>query len=206
MSNQAGTWRTFDDQQFAVAMAWPASIVSGIPELANKMATGLASLVLGEQVTLPILTGTLVIVLGTVLLSLSGKHVGFCLRHLAYPFLSARCFGLVAVVRELGLSQAGPLFDSAINTTSAMLVSTAFVFASGRWSALVCERRSLLYFIGGGIAENTGVSIVLVALGRGEVSVVTPLAWTVPLFVLLLSCIFLGGVQHLNWRIIAGRS
>jgi uncharacterized membrane protein len=130
--------------------------------------------------------------------------VGFRVRHLAYPFLSAFCFGLVAVIRKLGLSQAGPLFDSAINSTSAMLASTAFVLASGKRGALVCERRSLLYFIGGGIAENTGVFLVLVALGHGEVSVVTPLAGTAPLFVLVLTGVFLRGVQHLSWRIIAG--
>jgi drug/metabolite transporter, DME family len=44
----------------------------------------------------------------------------------------------------------------------------------------------------------------LVALGLGEVSVVTPLAGTAPLFVLLLSCVFLRGTQHLSWRIVAG--
>jgi drug/metabolite transporter (DMT)-like permease len=61
----------------------------------------------------------------------------------------------------------------------------------------------LLYFIGSGIAENTGVFLVLVALGFGEVSVVTPLAGTAPLFVLLLTVLFLGGEQ-LSGRIVVG--
>jgi uncharacterized membrane protein len=181
-----------------------APVAASINNLSPLIATGLAILVLGERVTLPILMGTLVIVLGTILLSLSGKHVGFHVRHLAYPFLSASCFGLVAVIRKLGLGQAGPLFDSAINSTSAMLASTAFVLASGQRGALKCDGRSLLYFLGGGIAENTGVFLVLVALGLGEVSVVTPLAGTAPLFVLILTCVFLRGMQHLSWRIVVG--
>jgi uncharacterized membrane protein len=180
-----------------------APVAASINNLSPFIATGLAILLLGERVTLPILLGTLVIVLGTILLSQSGRHVGFRVRHLLYPLLSASCFGVVAILRKLGLGHAGPLFDSAINNTAAMVAATVFVLASGKREALVCNGRSLLYFIAGGIAENTGVFLVLVALGFGEVSVVTPLAGTAPLFVLLLTALFLGGEQ-LSGRIVVG--
>src|SRR5215510_8114899 len=74
-----------------------APVASAINNLSPLIATGLAILLLGEQVTFAILSGTLVIVLGTILLSLSGKQSGFPLRHLLYPFLSAFCFGLVQI-------------------------------------------------------------------------------------------------------------
>jgi uncharacterized membrane protein len=180
-----------------------APVAASINNLSPFIASGLAILLLGERVTLPILLGTLVIVLGTILLSQSGRHIGFRVRHLLYPLLSASCFGVVAILRKLGLGHAGPLFDSAINNTAAMVAATVFVLASGKREALVCNGRSLLYFIGGGIAENTGVFLVLVALGFGEVSVVTPLAGTAPLFVLLLTVLFLGGEQ-LSGRIVVG--
>jgi uncharacterized membrane protein len=180
-----------------------APVAASINNLSPFIASGLAILLLGERVTLPILLGTLVIVLGTILLSQSGRHVGFRVRHLLYPLLSASCFGVVAILRKLGLGHAGPLFDSAINNTAAMVAATVFVLASGKREALVCNGRSLLYFIGGGIAENTGVFLVLVALGFGEVSVVTPLAGTAPLYVLLLTVLFLGGEQ-LSGRIVVG--
>lgn len=181
-----------------------APVAASISNLSPLIATIMAILVLGERVTLPILAGTSVIVLGTILLSMSGKHVGFAARHLIYPFLSASCFGLVAIVRKLGLGHAGPLFDSAIQVTAALVVSTAFVIASGNRSALVCDRRSVVYFIGGGIAENVGVFLMIVSLGLGEVSVVTPLAGTAPLFVLLLGSVFPSGVEKLSWRIVGG--
>src|SRR5436853_71108 len=85
-----------------------APVAAAISNLAPLIATGLAIVLLNERVTLAILTGTLVIVGGTVLLSLSGKQVGFPPRYLIYPFLAATCFGLVQIVRKLGLSQAGP--------------------------------------------------------------------------------------------------
>jgi DME family drug/metabolite transporter len=181
-----------------------APVAAAINNLSPFISTGLAILFLGERVTRPILLGTLVIVLGTTLLSLSGKYVGFRVQHLIYPFLSASCFGVVAIARKLGLGHAGPLFDSAINNTAAMIAATAFVLVSGNRRALGCDGRSLLYFIGGGILENTGVFLVLLSLGLGEVSVVTPLAGTTPLFVLLLTFLFPREVKQLNWRIIVG--
>jgi drug/metabolite transporter (DMT)-like permease len=85
-----------------------------------------------------------------------------------------------------------------------MVAATAFVLASGNRRALVCDGRSLLYeFIGGGIAENTGVFLVLLALGLGDVSVAVPLAGTAPLFVLLMT--FLGRRRETpSWRVIVG--
>ena len=51
-----------------------APVAAAINNLNPFISTGLAILILGERVTLPILVGTLVIVLGTTLLSLSGKQ------------------------------------------------------------------------------------------------------------------------------------
>jgi drug/metabolite transporter, DME family len=181
-----------------------ASVTASMSNLTPLIASGLAILFLGEQVTLPIFTGTLVIVFGTVLLSLSGRYVGFHPRHLIYPFVSAACFGVVQVIRKLGLVHAGALLGAATNITAAMIVSTAFVLATGNLDALRCDRRSLLYFVGGGITENAGVLLLLVALGLGEVSVVIPLSGTTPLFVLLLAVVFPSGMEKLSWRLVVG--
>ena len=181
-----------------------ASVSAAILNLAPLISTVLAIVLLGERITAAILTGTLVVVVGTILLSASGRHVGFRARDLIYPFLSATCFGVVAILRKLGLGLAGPLFDSAINITAALIASSAFVLASGNLGALRYDRRSFLYFAGGGAFENTGVFLLLFALGLGEVSVVVPLAGTSPLFVLLLAYWFPVGIERLSWRLVAG--
>ena len=181
-----------------------APVAAAVNNLAPLVATGLAIVLLGEHVTSPILGGTLVIVAGTILLSLSGRYVGFQARHLIYPFIAASCFGTVAIVRKLGLSTAGPLFDAAINVTAALFASTTFVAASGNLGSLRCDRRSLIWFVAGGIAENCGVFLVLLALGFGDVSVVIPLAGTAPLFVLLIAYIFPSESNRLNWRVLLG--
>ena len=181
-----------------------APVASAVNNLTPLVASGLAILLLGEHVTLPILGGTLVIVAGTVLLSLSGRLVGFRPVDLLYPFVGASCFGTVQILRKLGLASAGPLLGATINVTAALIATTAFVAASGNLGSLRCSRRSLLYFIGGGIAENGGVFLLLLALGFGDVSVVIPLAGTAPLFVLGLAYLIPSERSKLGWRIVAG--
>ena len=181
-----------------------APVAASIINLNPFIATGLAIVVLGERVTLPMIAGTGVIVLGTTLLSLSGRQVGFKPLQVFYPFLSASCFGAVAIIRKLGLSHAGPLFGSAVNITTALVTFTAFLLASGNRQVLAWRGRGLGYFVGAGIAENLSVFLVLVALGLGEVSVVAPLAGTAPLFVLPFTSLLLKGVEQLTGRLVIG--
>ena len=130
--------------------------------------------------------------------------MGSGVRDLSYPFIAAWCFGIIQILRKLGLASAGPLLGATINVTAALIAVTAFVAASGNLGSLRCSRRSLLYFIGGGIAENGGVFFLLLSLGFGDVSVVIPLAGTAPLFVLGLAYLIPSEKGKLGWRIVAG--
>ncbi len=183
-----------------------ASVGSAINNLNPFIAAGLAIVFLGEKITLPIVAATVVIVTGTILLSLSGRQGGFRPLHLIYPFTAAFCFGVVGVIRKLGLSEAGPIFGSAVNMTTALIVFTAFLLVSGRANLMRCRGESLWYFVAAGVAENTGVCLLIVALSLGQVSVVTPLSGTSPLFVLLLTSVFLRDVEALTPRILLGTS
>ncbi len=181
-----------------------AAVSAPIINLNPFISAGLAIALLGERVTLPILAGTVVIVAGTMLLSTSGREVGFQLRHLVYPFTAAACFGAVAIIRKLGLSETGPIFGAAVNMTTALIVFTLFLWASGNRQAMGCRGPSLWYFIGAGVAENTGVCLMMVALSLGQVSVVVPLSGTAPLFVLPMTWLFLRHLEKLTWRIVVG--
>jgi DME family drug/metabolite transporter len=179
-------------------------VAASIINLSPFIATGLANFVLGERVTLPMIAGTGALVLGTMLLSLSGRQMGFQPLYLFYPFPSASRFGAVAIFRKLGLSHIGPLFGSAMNITTALITFTAFLLASGNRQVLVWHGSGVVYFVGAGIAENLNVFRVLVALGMGEVSMVAPLVGTAPPFVLPFTSRFLKGVEQLTGRIVIG--
>jgi drug/metabolite transporter, DME family len=181
-----------------------ASVAAALINLNPFVASALAILLLGEHITLPIVTGTAVIVIGTTLLSLGGKRLGFRPAQLALPVLSAVCFGVVAVLRKLGLSDTTAVTGSAINVTTALVGYTAFLLASGRPEVMVCRGRSLVHFVLAGLTENLGVFMNVVALSMGTVSVVTPLYGTAPIFVLLLAPFFLRDVETLSARVVIG--
>jgi drug/metabolite transporter, DME family len=182
-----------------------ASISAALGNLHPLIAAGLAIVLLGEHVTVAIVVGTVVIVLGTTLLSGGGRRVGFRPWHLALPIVSSTCFGIVAIVRKVGLREIGAVPGSAVNVTTALIAFTAFLVASRQSGAMVsCHRRSLAWFVAAGVAENAGVFLNVVALGAGAVSIVAPLYGTAPIFVLLLSAMFLRGIETLTGRIVAG--
>ena len=179
-----------------------ASVAAALINLHPFIAAALAILLLGEAVTASILAGTAVIVAGTVLLSAGGRILGFRPSQLVFPFLSAACFGAVAILRKLGLGGTGPLLGFAVNVTTAFVAFTGFLAASGHLRRLRCEPRSLGYLIGAGVLENVGVLLGVLALRAGTVSVVAPLTGTMPLFVLGLSWLFLRDIEHINARLL----
>ena len=181
-----------------------AAIAAALINLSPLVSSALAIVVLGEHVTLPILTGTLVIVAGTTLLSSGGKSRGVRPRQLLVPLASAACFGVVAVLRKIGLADMGPVAGFAVNVSAAFLAFTAFLLTAGQSGAMTCRRESIPYFVAAGVAENLSVLLVIVALTAGSVSVVAPLSSVSPIFVLVLSFFFLRGIELLNARIVAG--
>jgi DME family drug/metabolite transporter len=181
-----------------------ASISAALINLSPLVASALAIAVLGEHVTWPIVVGTLVITGGTTLLSAGGRSRGVRPVALVLPLMSAVCFGVVAVLRKIGLSGMGPIPGFAVNVTAALVAYTAFLVASRQSALMRCRGRSLVYFVMAGVAENLGVFLLLLALSFGTVSVVAPLASVSPIFVLVLSFFFLRGIEMLNWRIVVG--
>jgi drug/metabolite transporter, DME family len=181
-----------------------ASITAALVNLSPLVSTVLAIVFLGERVTATILIGTLVIILGTTLLSSSGRGFSVHPRKLVLPLLSAACFGVVAVLRKVGLGGMAPLPGFAINVTAAFVAFTAFLVASRQTGVMACRGRSLLYFAAAGVAENVGVLMIVLALSLGTVSVVAPLSSVSPIFVLVLSFFFLRGLEILTVRIVLG--
>ena len=190
--------------RFLAIEAVGASISAGFMNLTPLVSSGLAILLLGERVTMPIVLGTVVIVVGTTLLSTGGRSLGVRPVLLWLPALSATCFGIVAILRKLGLSGAAPIPGAAVNVSTALIAFTAFLLATGQARAMRCSGRSLLYFIAAGLAENLSVFLVILALSMGAVSVVAPLTNVGPIFVLLLSAMFLRGIEMLNARVVGG--
>jgi uncharacterized membrane protein len=181
-----------------------ATVTAAVSSITPLIASFLAILLLGERVTLPILVGTIVITIGTVLLSTSGGRLGFRPWMIVWPLISATCFGIVQVIRKMGLDGMGPVLGTSVNLTAAVIAFSALMLASGHRGIYACRGRSLILFVFAGLAENTGVLLTIVALTLGAVSVVIPLTAAMPIFVLILSPFFLKGVEVVTARVVAG--
>jgi len=190
--------------RFVAIEAVGAAITGAFMNVTPLVSSGLAIVFLGERVTPPVVAGTLVIVAGATLLSTGGRRLGVRPAQLWLPILSATCFGIVAILRKLGLSGMAPVPGTAVNVTTALVVFTGFLLASGQRGVMACRGRNLVYFIAAGVAENLGVFLVVLALSIGTVSVVAPLTNVTPLFVIVFSLLFLRGVETLNARVIGG--
>src|SRR2546428_197909 len=85
-----------------------ASIAAALINLNPFVSSGLAILLLGEHITMPIVVGTVVIVAGTTLFSVGGQRLGVRPSQLVLPLLFATRFGVVAGFRKPRPSETPP--------------------------------------------------------------------------------------------------
>ncbi|MFB6096870.1 MAG: EamA family transporter [Haloferacaceae archaeon] len=162
----------------------------------------LALFVLDEVVAPATAAGVVVLVAGVVLLSLSGggKIGGWPKASLALPLAAAALFAVSDVLRRFGLTVAPvPALQGVAVHEVAGLVGLVVVAAAIRGRDVLAvpadARRSLLV---GGALFGVAMLLFVEALRRGKVAVVTALAGTAPLFVTVLSHLFLPGVERLT--------
>lgn len=162
----------------------------------------LAIMVLGEHFTPAVGAGTLLVVVGIILLSAREGQGGKWLNVLvALPLLSAFLAGSTQVIRKIGLEQIHmPILGAGVTTGTSCLVVALSLTVSRKWSALDFNRKSLGYFIVAGCVMTLGVASVYMSLYLSDVVIVAPLASLSPLYSLALSAIFLREVEVITTR------
>lgn len=168
----------------------------------------LAVLFLGERVTLVTVAGIVVLVVGLITLSLAegGDLGGWRPRDLVFPLAAALFFGVGNVVRKfaLGAYPVTLLEAVAINETAATLGLLTFALVAGRRDIVHAPRRSYGYFVLSGVLSSVALLSLFAAFSVGRVVVVDPLAATSPLFTLVFAWLFLGDLERVTLRVVAG--
>jgi drug/metabolite transporter (DMT)-like permease len=170
------------------------NIAGAIAGLAPLFAVLLAVLLLGEELRFWQLCGIAAIVAGVVLMY-TGRWQAFAVRGLwllALPLGASAIRGFVQPVIKLGLERwPNPIAAVVIGYTvsSAVLILAALV--PGRAPEQNFDRRGALWFAAVGLCNGSAVLSMYAALGRGPVTLVSPLIATYPLVTLLLSFRFL---------------
>ena len=173
--------------------------------LAPLFAVLLAVTLLREHLRFGQLSGIAAIVAGVALMY-TGPWQAFTVRGpwlLALPLGASAIRGFVQPVIKLGLERwPNPIAAAVIGYTvsSAVLILAALV--SGRASEHKFDRRGALWFATIGLCNGSAVLSMYAALGRGPVTLVSPLIATFPLVTLLLSFQFLKR-ERVDGRLVA---
>ncbi len=122
-----------------------------------------------------------------------------------FPILAGATAGVSSVMLKIGLSKMpSPLLAAWIGVTVALVLLPllAFIFPPGERFGL--RGPGLPWLLLGAVAATVAVYALILALGLGQVSVVTTLNQTSPLFVLILSVLFLRRLERVTPRVAAG--
>ncbi len=183
--------------------ASPAGLVRGMGPL---FATTLAVLLLGEVLTSFVAAGTGFILLGiSALLVRKEEMRSWSVAGVFYVLVST----LILVSRDLIIRYASPKTPSKTQAVFIMATTSALVMAVAcgwfdRGSITSASKKGLFFFVLLGVANFLALTGLFFALEKGDVVVVTPIISAQPLFVLLLSAMFLRGKEQITPMMIAG--
>ncbi len=157
----------------------------------------LAVLFLGEVVTLQIGLGTAAVVAGVMLLSLRRGSLKLSRMGVFLSLVSAATFGGGDVLRKFGATLSGsPIIGAAIGVTVAAPVYMLLSKIIGR--PLGSYSKWNRFNLANGVFTGLAIALTFVALYYGRVVVVEPLISTAPLFTLLLTAVYLKGLERVT--------
>jgi DME family drug/metabolite transporter len=166
----------------------------------------MAIMFLGENITVPIVVATLMIIAGITLLSwrsgsmrLAGSAV-----FLWYPIAASALAGASQVVRKFGLAAVPhPFLAAAVTATSSFVVSILTLwYVEKTKETWKMNRECFGWFLAAGITVSLAMTCIYYALDLGKVSVVIPLSSTGPFFSLIFTALFLRDVERVTLRIV----
>lgn len=166
-----------------------------------------AALFLHERVALEVALGTLAVVGGIAITSTAPLQEGARLNRiglllaLAGAVLAAASF----LLREVGLHRLPqPALAAALTITGALAGLLPLVLLRARREPITADRRAVVPLLTAGILSSGGFLAYFLALNLGEVSRVTPLSNTTPLFAVLLLRFAFRHVERVTRRTLVG--
>lgn len=171
----------------------------------------LAMLFLGERLTPLGLIGALLVVLGSVMVGAQGGQndtrslTTVPRRYLLLPALASLCYGISIVLRKMGIDiGTDAITAAAVTCSSSWLFATLYFLGAGSFPRMRCSSREFGYFLLAGLFSALGPVLLYAALQRESLVVIAPLAATTPLFVLLMSYLFIRADEIFTRPVLAG--
>ncbi len=162
---------------------------------------------LGEQASLGIIAGTLLVVGGITLISWQPAESGLRYRWWEgiFSLLAALFAGVAFPIRRIAFDISNePLYFAAVLAIVSFVSLGPYVNIRLRTEQFVLSRSAVPPFILSGFFESAGSLLSLIAVSLGRVVVVSPIVASSPLWTLILTVIFLRGLERINTRTVTG--
>lgn len=167
----------------------------------------IAIAVLGEEAGWAVIVGTVLVVIGVILISRQRGQGPAFFRwyYVLFPLAGALLAGIVHPIRRYALTISNyPLFFTALMGSVSLVTLGVYLALPVANERPVWDRRALLPFFVAGLFETLGILLVIVALSLGPVVVVSPLVSTSPLWILIGTVIFLRGIEQVSLQTALG--
>ena len=184
-----------------------ASRSSALQSISPLVSASIAVAILGEEPSLLIVLGTILVVAGILLVSWKPEQqlAAFRRWHLLLPLGAAFLTGMNHPIRRYVLAMANePLFFSALMGTVSLAGFSIYLAVSPRSQKLVWDRRAFWPFMGTGLFETFSILCIITAISMGRVVVVAPIAASYPIWALIEARIFLRQMEPINGKTLFG--
>ena len=188
------------------------SIASPIKTTSPLFAAMIAVLILSEHFTMPIGIATILGITGVMIFTSTSTDntpmttMRWEKKDLIFPLISAIFYGTSRIFRKMGIDIVNSSVCGATVATTISLIFFAIILTlTGKRQRIVVDKKNFLFFSIGGIFGGIAQICIINALKWGEVIVVSPLSTpTQPLFVLLLTFLFLKKSKRITFRVLIG--
>ena len=168
-------------------------------------------LFLKESVTLPLFLGALFIVTGCILIARSQVRGGstegdnrFALG-MTLALAASLAIASSSIFARAGvISFTSPILANFYANAAALLIYLPLVFQRPLRSVLTWPGRTWIFIALIGFVASVGTTLALTALSQAPVVLVQPIIQVRPLFVILISWLFLQAHERVNWRVVIG--
>jgi DME family drug/metabolite transporter len=184
-----------------------ASRSSTLQSVSPLFSATIAIVFLGEQTSLLIILGTLLVVVGIVLVSWRPERevASFRRWHLLLPLGAALLTGMNHPIRRYVLTMAHePLFFSALMGLVSFGGFLIYLALSPSSQRLVWNPKAVWPFLTTGLCETFSILCIITAISLGRVVIVAPIAACYPVWSLIFAWIFLRNVESIHWKVVVG--
>jgi drug/metabolite transporter (DMT)-like permease len=182
-----------------------ASRSSTLQATSPLVATVIALTILHEEAGIAVLMGTLLVVIGIILISWRPEEQIPTYRwwHILLPLTAALFTGVNHPIRRYALQISNqPLFLAALMGITSLICISGYLTLPNTTQRPVWNRRALIPLLSTSAFETLGILTIINALSVGPVVVVAPIAATYPLWVLLGTVMFSRELEQINARVV----